>query len=76
MMSQPEISASMVKLRARTKQMVEIKQKLKLDRSASNAQAANWRQTVGTSTYFTKRKKYREKVQNRVGRKTIFAGSS
>ena len=41
MMSQTEISANMVKLRAPTKQMVEIKEKLKLDRSASNAQAAN-----------------------------------
>ena len=41
MMSQTEISANMVKLRARTKQMVEIKEKLNLDRSASNAQAAN-----------------------------------
>ena len=40
MMSQPEISANMVKLRARTK-MMEIKENLKLDRSASNAQAAN-----------------------------------
>ena len=36
MMSQTEISADMVKLRACTKQMVEIKEKLKLDRSASN----------------------------------------
>ena len=41
MMSQTEISANMVKLRARTKHMVEIKEKLKLDRSASTAQAAN-----------------------------------
>ena len=41
MMSQTEISASMAKLRGPTKQMVEIKEKLKLDRSASNAQAAN-----------------------------------
>ena len=41
MMSQTEISSNMVKLRARTKQMVGIKEKLKLDRSASNAEAAN-----------------------------------
>ena len=47
MMSQTEISsANIVKLRARTKQMVEIKEKLKLDRSARNAQAANKRQMV------------------------------
>ena len=38
MKSQIEISAIIVKLRARLKQMVEIKEKLKLDRSASNAQ--------------------------------------
>ena len=44
MMSQTEISSAntwYVKLRARTKQIVEIKEKLKLDRSASSAQAAS-----------------------------------
>ena len=41
MMNQTEISANMVKLRARIKHMVDIKEKVKLDRSASNAQAAN-----------------------------------
>ena len=46
-----------MKLRASTKQKVEIKEKLKLDRSASNAQAANKRQTVGSSTYYTRRNK-------------------
>ena len=71
MMSQIEISANMMKLRARTKQIVEIQKELKLDRSASNAQAA----MVESSTYYTKRRD-REKVQNRVGRKTKFAGSS
>ena len=39
MMSQAGVSANMVKLRASTKQVVEIKEKLKLDRSATNAQA-------------------------------------
>ena len=45
----------MIKLRASTKQMVkEEKEKLKLDRSASNAQATNQRQTRKFN--FTKRK--------------------
>ena len=50
MISQAEISANMVKLRARAKQMVEIKEKLKLDRSASDAQATKQRQIVGNSS--------------------------
>ena len=41
--------------------MVEIKEKLKLGRSASNAQATNYRQIIGSSTYYTKKKKESQK---------------
>ena len=54
-----------------TKQMVVIKEKLKLDRSATNAQAANYRQI---NLLDKNKRKNRKKVQNRVGRKTKFAG--
>ena len=56
MMSQAEVSA-VIKLRASTKQMVEITEKPKLDHSASNAQAKKLRQIVRNSTYCTQRKK-------------------
>ena len=48
-MSQAQILAD--ESSSSTKQMVGIKEKLKLDRSASNALAANQRQMVGGSTY-------------------------
>ena len=55
-----------MKLRASTKQKVEIKEKLKLDRSANKEQAASYRQMLGSSTYYftQKGRKKREKVQN------------
>ena len=49
LMSQAQISADQAS--SSTKQMMVIKEKLKLDRSATNAQAANQRQIVGSSTY-------------------------
>ena len=75
-MSQAQISGD--EASSSTKQMVRIKEKLKLDRSATNAQAGGNLAANGRMINLLDKKeeKYREKVQNRVGRKTKFAGSS
>ena len=57
-MSQAQISVD--ETASSTKQTVGIKEKLKLNRSSSNAQAANWREMVGSSIYYTKMKKSRK----------------
>ena len=69
-MSQTEISASVVNIRARTKKMVEIKEKRKLNRSASVAQAKKSGKLYEVQLTTQKRRKNRGNVQNRVGRKT------
>ncbi len=73
-MSQAQISAA--EASSSTKQMVRIKEKLKLDRSATNAQLSGGKLAAVVQLTRQKGRKNREKVQNRVGRKTKFAGSS